>query len=430
MAGERLHRDGYIPRIVDAQIERYLRVFGAVEIAGTKWCGKTWAALEHGASVSYVDENLDLARADPAMMLLGDRPHIIDEWQRVPQIWNYVRHEVDRARGTRGAYILTGSATPAFGSKAEAPAHSGAGRIGRVRMHPMTLVETGESNGKVSLAGLFEHRFEPCRCDGDTPGLVEAACRGGWPEAIDMVSADAQLIVREYLNTTFSSSFPAVGLDPDIARRVSASIARNLGRATTYKTILMDMFGAEEEPAAFADETKVRRYLDALKGMFILEEVPGWVPAARDKRRFTVKPKRYLADPSLACALLGMSLQALLADWQTFGLVFENMVIRDLSVYARSLDQEREFVQEVGDIDVLKLGHHGSKVSVDGELLDVLRPELSLASAGKGNRYGHPSDACIDAVQEAGGAFACTIEHGDITISPTAKGFAMRCQRP
>lgn len=338
MAGERLHRDGYIPRIVDAQIERYLRVFGAVEIAGTKRCGKTWAALEHGASVSYVDENLDLARADPAMMLLGDRPHIIDEWQRVPQIWDYVGHEVDRARGTRGAYILTGSATPAFGSKAEAPAHSGAGRIGRVRMHPMTLAETGESNGKVSLAGLFEHRFEPCRCDGDTPGLVEAACRGGWPEAIDMVSADAQLIVREYLNTTFSSSFPAVGLDPDIARRVSVSIARNLGRATTYKTILMDMFGAEEEPAAFADETKVRRYLDALKGMFILEEVPGWVPAARDKRRFTVKPKRYLADPSLACALLGMSLQALLADWQTFGLVFENMVIRDLSVYARSLD--------------------------------------------------------------------------------------------
>lgn len=338
MAGERLHRDGYIPRIVDAQIERYLRVFGAVEIAGTKWCGKTWAALEHGASASYVDENLDLARADPAMMLLGDRPHIIDEWQRVPQIWDYVRHEVDRTRATRGAYILTGSATPAFGSKAEAPAHSGAGRISRVRMHPMTLAETGESNGKVSLAGLFEHRFEPCRCNGDTPGLVEAACRGGWPEAIDMVSADAQLIAREYLNTTFSSSFPAVGLDPDIARRVSASIARNLGQASTYKTILMDMFGAEEEPAAFADETKVRRYLDALKGMFILEEVPGWVPAARDKRRFTVKPKRYLADPSLACALLGMSLQALLADWQTFGLVFENLVIRDLSVYARSLD--------------------------------------------------------------------------------------------
>ena len=153
-----------------------------------------------------------------------------------------------------------------------------------------------------------------------------------------MVSADAQLIAREYLNTTFSSSFPAVGLDPDIARRVSASIARNLGQATTYKTILMDMFGAEEEPTAFADETKVRRYLDALKGMFILEEVPGWVPAARDKRRFTVKPKRYLADPSLACALLGMSSQALLADWQTFGLVFENLVIRDLSVFARSLD--------------------------------------------------------------------------------------------
>lgn len=118
---------GYMPRVADAQIERYLKAFGAVEIAGTKWCGKTWSALMQGASVSYVDENLDLARADPSMMLIGDRPHVIDEWQRVPAIWDCVRHEVDRARGTRGAFILTGSSTPATRQGEQGPAHSGAG---------------------------------------------------------------------------------------------------------------------------------------------------------------------------------------------------------------------------------------------------------------------------------------------------------------
>ena len=330
--------EGYIPRVADAQIERYLKAFGAVEIAGTKWCGKTWSALMQGASVSYVDENLDLARADPSMMLIGDRPHVIDEWQRVPAIWDCVRHEVDRARGTRGAFILTGSSTPATRQGEQGPAHSGAGRIGRVRMSPMSLFESGESTGQVSLEGLFAGEFTPCVAERDTVGLVEAACRGGWPEAVDMEVDAAQLIAREYVTAALGVSIPALGLDPDIARRLASSLARNLGQAATYKTIINDMFGAEENPLSVIDEGRVRAYLDALKGMYIVEEVPGWAPPARDRKRFATKPKRYLADPSLACALLGMSPAALLADWQTFGLVFENMAVRDLSVYARALD--------------------------------------------------------------------------------------------
>ena len=330
--------EGYMPRVADAQIERYLKAFGAVEIAGTKWCGKTWSALMHGASVSYVDENLDLARADPSMMLMGARPHVIDEWQRVPAIWDCVRHEVDRARGTRGAFILTGSSTPAARQGEQGPAHSGAGRIGRVRMSPMSLFESGESSGQVSLSGLFAGEFTPCVAERDTMGLVEAACRGGWPEAVDMDVDAAQLIAREYVTAALGVSVPALGLDPDIARRLAASLARNLGQAATYKTIITDMFGAEESPLSVIDEGRVRVYLDALKGMYIVEEVPGWAPPARDRKRFATKPKRYLADPSLACALLGMSPAALLDDWQTFGLVFENMVVRDLSVYARALD--------------------------------------------------------------------------------------------
>lgn len=330
--------EGYMPRVADAQIERYLKAFGAVEIAGTKWCGKTWSALMQGASVSYVDENLDLARADPSMMLIGDRPHVIDEWQRVPAIWDCVRHEVDRARGTRGAFILTGSSTPATRQGEQGPAHSGAGRIGRVRMSPMSLFESGESTGQVSLEGLFAGEFTPCVAERDTVGLVEAACRGGWPEAVDMEVDAAQLIAREYVTAALGVSIPALGLDPDIARRLASSLARNLGQAATYKTIINDMFGAEENPLSVIDEGRMRAYLDALKGMYIVEEVPGWAPPARDRKRFATKPKRYLADPSLACALLGMSPAALLADWQTFGLVFENMAVRDLSVYARALD--------------------------------------------------------------------------------------------
>lgn len=330
--------EGYMPRVVDAQIERYLKAFGAVEIAGTKWCGKTWSALMQGASVSYVDENLDLARADPSMMLIGSRPHVIDEWQRVPAIWDCVRHEVDRARGTRGAFILTGSSTPATRQGEQGPAHSGAGRIGRVRMSPMSLFESGESTGQVSLEGLFAGEFTPCVAERDTLGLVEAACRGGWPEAVDMEVDAAQLIAREYVTAALGVSIPALGLDPDIARRLASSLARNLRQAATYKTIINDMFGAEENPLSVIDEGRVRAYLDALKGMYIVEEVPGWAPPARDRKRFATKPKRYLADPSLACALLGMSPAALLADWQTFGLVFENMAVRDLSVYARALD--------------------------------------------------------------------------------------------
>ena len=330
--------EGYMPRVADAQIERYLKAFGAVEIAGTKWCGKTWSALMQGASVSYVDENLDLARADPSMMLIGDRPHVIDEWQRVPAIWDCVRHEVDRARGTRGAFILTGSSTPATRQGEQGPAHSGAGRIGRVRMSPMSLFESGESTGQVSLEGLFAGEFTPCVAERDTVGLVEAACRGGWPEAVDMEVDAAQLIAREYVTEALGVSIPALGLDPDIARRLASSLARNLGQAATYKTIINDMFGAEENPLSVIDEGRVHAYLDALKGMYIVEEVPGWAPPARDRKRFATKPKRYLADPSLACALLGMSPAALLADWQTFGLVFENMAVRDLSVYARALD--------------------------------------------------------------------------------------------
>lgn len=329
---------GYLPRIVDAQIEQYLRLFGAVEIAGTKWCGKTWTARRHGASISYVDQgsNLDIAKADPSMMLLGDRPHVIDEWQRVPAIWDVVRHSIDEVRRTKGAWILTGSSSPRIFMDGEGH-HSGAGRIGRIKMLPMTLSESKDSSGSVSFSGLFDGDFSPQKADSETIRLVELVCRGGWPEAIESSAEEAQIVAREYLNLVFQETIPAQGRDSLIAERICKSLARNLGQSATYKTIVNDVFGAEDNPSGLLSDSTVGEYLQLLKRLYLIEEIPGWAPPARSKKRFMVKPKRYFADPSLAIALLGMAPESLLADWQTFGLMFENLCMRDLTVYARAL---------------------------------------------------------------------------------------------
>lgn len=333
---ESVRPEGYLPRVADAKVDLFLRVFGAVEIAGTKWCGKTWTALEHAGSVSYVDTSLPLAREDPSAMLVGARPHVIDEWQRAPAIWDVVRHEVDRTRGLRGAWILTGSSTPLPRDGGEGPSHSGAGRIGRVRMWPMTLFESGDSSGTVSLSGLFRGEFEPSQARADSRRIAELACRGGWPEAIDLSPSEAQVVAREYLRLLRRESMPRLGRSGDVAQRLLFSLARNLGQAATYRTLTDDMADSSSE-GGVAEKT-LTDYLDLLRAMYLLEEVPGWLPPARSPKRVRLKPKRYLADPSLAVAVLGMSPDSLLADWQTFGLVFENLCVRDLMVYADALE--------------------------------------------------------------------------------------------
>lgn len=339
MPRKTLVKNGYLPRLVDEQIERYLEVFGAVEVAGTKWCGKTWTALAHAQSVSYVDEELDMARADPKLMLIGDRPHVIDEWQLAPAIWNAVRHAIDDERGLRGAWLLTGSSTPISSDDQEGQSrHSGAGRIGSVRMYPFSLAESGESERSVSLRGLFAHRFQPAKVENDTRQLAELICRGGWPEALDLSAENGQLVAREYLRLVFEKSAPKHGKSGEVARRLCFSIARNLGQSPTYKTIISDMYGGEDNPSSLVTEQTLASYLEFLRSIYLVEEVPGWVPPKRSKKRLATKPKRYFADPSLAAALLLLSPDSLLADGQTFGLVFENLCIRDLKVYAQAMD--------------------------------------------------------------------------------------------
>lgn len=328
--------DHYMPRIVDSQIEQYMRIFGAVEIAGTKWCGKTWSARTHAASITYVDRNNNLAaaQADPALMLLGDRPHVVDEWQLAPTIWDEVRHQVDDSPSSKGQWILTGSSTPLG---AQSPQHSGAGRIGRIRMNPMTLFESGLSSGDVSLAGLFEHRFEPAQASLSTQTLIDAVCRGGWPESQTMTVSDAQILIREYIRLTVSESAPRQGKNPEDARRLLLSLARNITQAITFRTLRKDMYGTEEELDSFISERTVSEYVSMFENMFVIDPVPGWVPPARSPKRLMTKPRRYFADPSIATAMLGMNSQALINDWQTFGFLFENLCVRDLLVYARAL---------------------------------------------------------------------------------------------
>lgn len=330
----------YVPRIVDAQVERYLNAFGAVEIAGTKWCGKTWTALRHGASVSYVDDNLDVAKGSPELMLLGDRPHVIDEWQLVPRIWDEVRRAVDREYGLRGGWILTGSSTPLAGKRdtAPRPSHSGAGRFGRIRMHPMSLAESGDSAAMVSLRALFDGKFEPCAVDSDIRWLADAVCRGGWPEVMGRDVSDAQLLAREYLRLFFTESVVNQGKDGEVAQRLAASLARNMCQAATYGTLAADMYGIEDgSPFEAISQNTLIDYLALLKANYLVEEVPGWVPQSRSRKRLSVKPKRYLADPSITMALLGMGPDALLRDWQTFGLAFESLCIRDIMVYVEAM---------------------------------------------------------------------------------------------
>ena len=317
-------------------MEKYLSLFGAVEITGTKWCGKTWTARAHASSIAYVDRgsNIEIATADPSLMLVGETPHVIDEWQRVPALWDTVRHAVDDAQGKKGLWILTGSSTP----QKNKVAHSGAGRIGRIHMLPLSLQESGESTGEVSLAGLFSGEFTPCRTEVDVRGIAHLACRGGWPEAITYSAEDSQVVIREYLRSIFEQSIPQMGKSADTAERLVASLARNLGQAAKLETLNKDTFlEARGANNSFASEKTIATYLETLTSLFLVNNIKGWAPPARSPQRMQTKEKRYFADPSIAIASLGMLPDSLLDDWQTFGLVFENLCMRDLQVYARAL---------------------------------------------------------------------------------------------
>lgn len=333
METEDLRPDGYIPRLCDDTLSRALETFGAVEVAGPMWCGKTWTSLSFGKSVSRIGRATvrRIAEADPAAVLLGEKPHVIDEWQDVPPIWDAVRDAVDESGGERGLYILTGSSS----LKKDAVSHSGAGRIAKMRMRTMSLVETGDSTGEVSLAGLFRGRFNATLVQQRLAPLAEIVCRGGWPELQRSDADDPWRYLDSYLDAVFDVSVPRRGLNGGECKRVAHSLARNVGSAVKLETLAVDAFpdGASSETA----KRKASECVGVLESLYLLDPVAGWDAPIRSKSRLRIKPKFYFADVSLAASLLQVTPERVLQDGQLFGLLFETLCMHDLAVYASVL---------------------------------------------------------------------------------------------
>ena len=327
-----LKPDGYLPRIADAGVSRLLDEFGAVEIVGPMWCGKTWTSLSFASSVTRIGREAErsLARADPTTALVGEQPHAIDEWQDVPSIWDEVRYRIDETGNRSGQFILTGSSEP----NKDRLQHGGAGRIATYRMSTMTLVETGESSGAISLAGLFGGRFEPQLAHQRLEPYARMICRGGWPALRSRATGTGDY-VSSYLDALFAASIARRGLDGRVARRVAQSLARNSGKAVKFSTVAADAGISGASPKASASVAS--SYVSELVRLYVVDEVGGWDAPIRSRSRLRTKPKRYFADSSLAVSLLGITQERLMSDGQLFGLLFESLAMHDLRVYASAL---------------------------------------------------------------------------------------------
>lgn len=346
----------YIPRLIDRQLENSLSAFGAVCIEGPKWCGKTTTATQHAKSKTSMADPAGgyrarrLAKLEPSLALEGDRPRLVDEWQEVPEIWDAVRYQVD-ADGERGAFILTGSATP---RKDAQPTHSGAGRIGRLRMSTMTLQELGVSTGKVSLGGLLEGWRYVAASTMSLRELARLVCRGGWPGIVGLGDEQAMLVARSYVDAvaeTDLSAVDGVNRDPEKVRRLLRSLARNESTLATNRTLARDTLGVAENGEEVSSSA-VSAYLAALGRMHYVDDIPAWSPALKSPVRMRSAAKRHLADASLAAAALESSPTALLADLKYLGNLFESLALHDLKAYASCHGAEVLHYHDSTDLEV------------------------------------------------------------------------------
>lgn len=331
----------YKQRIADALLLRKLQGKGAVLIEGAKWCGKTTSATQIAKSVLKLGEkivlreSLQMAEMNPALLLNGATPRLIDEWQSIPALWDSVRSEVDN-REELGQFILTGSAVPVHSDEI---IHTGTGRIGRLVMRPMSLYESGESNGEVSLNALFEQPEQIfAKNDIDIEQLAFLVCRGGWPQASLMEGTVALDQAIDYYDAVVHYDIQRadeVDRDPERVKLLMRSYARHQGAAVNYSMICQDM--KANDNSQLNDDT-VASYIKALKKIFVVEDMPAWNPNLRSKTTVRSSDTRYFTDPSIGVAALGVGPKDFLSDLNTFGLFFETMAVRDLRVFAESLD--------------------------------------------------------------------------------------------
>ena len=331
----------YFPRICDGLVNEKLSYSGALLIEGPKWCGKTWTGKHAAKSVLYMQDPdkgagyMELSRTMPSRLLKGEKPRLIDEWQEAPVLWDAVRFDVDQT-GEWGQYILTGSATPRDDNK---PKHTGTGRIARLRMRPMTLFESMESVGSVSLRQLFEGQEDvEGESQLDIPDLAKVICRGGWPEAVAKRQTSAQ-IARNYVDAVVNvdvQKVDGVERNPYRVRQLLRSYARNISTMASLTTVLADI---QANDVAFSDTT-MYGYVNALRRIFLIEDIPAWKPSLRSKAAIRTSEKRQFVDPSIATAVLRANADSILDDFNYFGFLFESLVARDLRVYAQALDGE------------------------------------------------------------------------------------------
>ena len=326
----------YLPRIADKLLEDRLNSKGAVLIEGPKWCGKTTTAKQMANSFISMDrpdmtnQYKKMAELSPATLLEGDTPRLIDEWQIAPNIWNAVRYEVDN-RDEFGQFILTGSAVP---SEFDDSMHTGTGRISRMVMRPMSLYESKESIGKVSLAELFKGENISSINETDLEEIAFLICRGGWPKSIGLDEKPALFQAIDYFDAVVStdiSRVDSVKRDKEKARRLLRSYARNVGTQSPLETLRQDILANQEDTF---DQVTLYSYIDALKKIFVIEDSPAWNPNLRSKTSIRTTDTRYFSDPSIATAALGIGPKDLMSNLETMGFLFENLCIRDLRIYA------------------------------------------------------------------------------------------------
>lgn len=338
----------YLPRLIDRKIESLLETFGAICIEGPKWCGKTWTGMYHSNSSVMIGDptgnfqNRQLALLNPTMVFDGAKPRLIDEWQEVPQLWDAVRYCVDQSN-EKGLFIMTGSSTPQY----KGVMHSGTGRIVRAKMRPMSLYESGDSNGKVSLTDLFNNtQKDVITGEIDLGRLIELTVRGGWPASLNVSPDNVIEIPKSYINSIINNDIVRVTDRRHDRRKIELllkSLARNESTTATNNKLIQDISDIDSQTI---NKETLSEYLEVLERLFIIENIKPFSPELRSGVRIKQAKKRHFTDPSLACALLGANEKKLLGDLNTYGFMFESLCERDLLTYAETISGELTHFQD------------------------------------------------------------------------------------
>ena len=346
--------ENYRKRIVDEILKKKLKGKGAVLIQGPKWCGKTTTAEQIAKSILYMskpdekEQNLTLTEINPSLLLQGETPRLIDEWQIAPKLWDAIRYEIDH-RNAEGHFILTGSSVPV---KMEEVTHTGTGRFSWLLMRPMSLYESGESNGQISLQNLFERNKNIEGINNlDIEKIAYLVCRGGWPRAIFMEENIALEQAFDYYDAVVNRDIvevDGISRNSERVKKLMRAYSRNIGTQASNETLRKDMLAND---TTSLDADTVLSYINALKKIFVVEESPAWNPNLRSKTAIRTSDTRYFVDPSIAVASLGIGPKDLINDLNTFGLLFETLCVRDLRVYAESINGKVYHYRDANDLE-------------------------------------------------------------------------------